>query len=157
MRQLSNVSNLLSIASVALFSVTLTGCGPTSKPRPVSFEREGMKVSVENDGRVLSNFESELVHRIGLKADLLSFHGIQSHREFDGHGKVRGLRVKRETPSNLLTTVGLLPDDVITAVGKRRLLGPEGLKFLPSEMNGGTTVTFERNGVPHQNYYTILP
>ena len=143
-----------------LLLALISGCG-SSRARSVSgaeiaapfAERAGMKVTVENSGKELANFEEPLVHRIEVGSAATSA-GLKAGREFDGAGKERGIRVRKESTAETLALLGLKSEDVITAIGRRRVTTPEDLQLLDSELRSGGSLTLERGGNPHKIYFT---
>ena len=152
------------IASL-LLCVILYGCSisqddETLRPQPL--KGSGMKVSVSTNGTPVKNFQDSLVHRIDLTAlELARFQNPHTQRlqlpftaqpERDGRGKTMGVRIPKGSDSKQVAKLGLKPDDLITAVGRKIAHQTEDLSNLFVELRKKkmSSMTVERNGVPHK-------
>lgn len=127
------------------------------------------RVSVSKEGRALSNFEQELVHRVQVTQReidaVLSKWPAQLNFPFSGvvvpsgASGVLGLRVVFDVSHTAGGfTWGLASGDLITAVGTVPVVKMNDLIKLVSELrsNRRASLTVQRDGVPHKVLYYLV-
>lgn len=160
---------LIFCMSFALLSACSFG-GRSSSDLPV-VERGSFKVSVREGSREVNDFETPLVHRIGLsRADInkilptgsntmkLPFKGRPLK---DARGNISGVRLyRRESGPRLKGSkflLGLKENDLVTAVGVKHVKSYADLRMLLEMLlkEQHISVTLEREGSPHKIFYYL--
>ena len=130
------------------------------------------KISVESGGVEVKDFTQPLVHHFQLSLvqieDVVSEHQIilssnnskvdvGAKPQLDGQGHVMGVVITSPNLENMLAPIGLQRGDLITAIGRRHFKDFSALTeiFVELDDKGLATLTFERQGVPHKNFYYL--
>ncbi len=153
-----------SLFFLLFISVTISGCSLSGSSDEPVVERQGaMKVSVLSNGQPLKNFEQELIHRVELDGP-----GVVRLEEFaarekivtpkrDARGGLMGLKVRVGLPPEILKSLGVAGGDVVTAFGVRRAKTESSLGEFVNALHKSpeSSLTFERQGVPHKVLITV--
>ncbi len=130
------------------------------------------KISVESGGVEVKDFNQPLVHHIYLSSEqieeVVSEHQIilssrkskgdlGAKPQLDGQQQVMGVAITSSNLESMLAPIGLQRGDLITAIGRRHFRDFADLPglFLELDDKGVATLTFERQGVPHKNFYYL--
>ena len=130
------------------------------------------KISVESGGVEVKDFTQPLVHHIQLSSaqieEVVSEHQIiltsnkskgdvGAKPQLDGQGHIMGVVITSSNLENMLAPIGLQRGDLITAIGRRHFEDFSALTeiFVELDDKGLATLTFERQGVPHKNFYYL--
>ena len=146
-------------ALVLLFS----SCTSLSSKEPVLEKREGdFKVSVASNGKAVSNFNEQLVHRVTLSPAELKKVFVKPPKDirlpftaqkiFDGRGGIKGVKVTNFRANGGSSSFGLEENDIVTAFGRNHAKSPSDFWLLYQELmkESTATVTLERKGQPHK-------
>lgn len=124
------------------------------------------KVSVSTDGEQVSNFRTPLVHRVSVSPRELRAYlsedrqalvlPFQARRVRDLKGGVKGIRVVKIL-SGKRSALGLIQNDLLTAVGRQHLSGLQdlGTLFTVLRTEKQASLTLEREGKPHKILYYL--
>lgn len=148
--------------ALGIISFTFVSACASPKPGPVILDSE-MQVSVSTNGKPVQNFETALVHRISVPKKFASNLLVSSAKgiplktapEKDQNGKITGLRIRSSQDSSVLSTLGLQPNDLITAIGQKHAEKPTDLVDLFQSLvqTKEFSITLERSGMPHKILY----
>ncbi len=161
-----NLCKLL-LASCCLFSFSACALLQPKSSSELQHKRTGeFKVSVSTDGEDVSNFKTPLVHRVSVTPQELRRYlsaernalvlPFQARKVRDLKGGVKGIRVVKII-SGKRTALGLLENDLLTAVGRKHLSGLQDLGKLFSQLQTEkqASLTLEREGKPHKILYYL--
>ena len=124
------------------------------------------KVSVNANGKKVSDFNDRLIHQVTIsRKDLALISGTQKELrlpfvgkpEVDHSGKLAGVRLTEVRTKEVLPTLGLEDGDLVTAVGKKHTSSFADLRQIALELkkNHSTTATMVRRGRPHKIFYSL--
>ena len=159
---MTNWNRTCGVALLLILAGSNAGCSASKRSKYSVKSRSAAVVSVETDGRAVSNFEQQLVHRIDLRPDAIERLRAPNPRlydllpERDREGNFRGLRVVHVL--DIRNSLQLQIDDIVTAVNKVQTNSADAFyrEFVRGLEGEYVSVTFDRATYPHKAlYYTV--
>lgn len=133
----------------------------------VTERTSGFQVAVYSDGKEVESTNQRLVHYFQVPAQVLSIVSREPNNGLnfaysgetlkDSHGQIAGVKLKQKNDAYKLPTLGLRPEDVVRAVGKRPTKSEQDLRYLITllESERSATLTLTRQGEPHKILYYL--
>ena len=156
------------IAAVLAFAGCSSGSAPYAAPaqvEPMVKEQSGFKVSVSSNGTTVSDFETQLVHRLELsesqvrvlKENMVSNCGCGGSIMHDGAGKLAGVKMTRIEKGSPLLEIGLKNGDILTAIGVTPVTDIQQIDnlFVSLLKDKTASLTFQRSGHPHKMFFYL--
>lgn len=148
--------------------MTLVSCSASSSRH----KRGRFEVTVVEDGKTVSDTSKQLVHRMVIsKSNLKSSFGatpeemqalLNINAQLDAYQRVAGLEVlgrspSSETASKQAGNLGLQYGDMVTAVGKNRVIDPVDFwgVYEALKIEKKATITLQRRGDAHKILYFL--
>lgn len=155
--------NRFGLIGLSISLLTLNSCSFSSSPNPEIQRRGAFEVKVKSNGKEVKDFQQDLVHRKELSRGVLAeLQDYSKKAEItfphkDANGNFQGLKVKKATPPNVLSALGLLAGDVVTAFGMKRVEPDMSfMEFLLSlDALDDSSITLLRKGQAHKVLYLI--
>lgn len=156
---------MIRVYILSLLLVWFVGC--SQKQAIIEPVSDGYQVKVTSNGRVVDDFEQRLVHRVDLpKQSALQMHQAIRQRkslpfraniERNLQGSISGARLQPPN-SRVFELLGLLPQDLVTAVGKTQIRSLGDLQLLFSSLadSNEVSMTFIRKGRAHKLLYRVV-
>ena len=148
--------------TVLLLSIFPTACSLSSAPNDIQ-HTGNFEVTVRSNGREVKNFNQELVHHLTMSRSSLAELQDYSKREAiatprrDSRGAFQGLKVRSQVPRTVLQELGIMPGDVVTAFGTKKVEADMSFEefLLSFDALDEASLTFERKGEAHKVIYSL--